>query len=505
MTSIGRRFITLWRIPDGTKLASYPSEPKPTDPGQNGLAAASDSGLAAYGTESGQVRVIDLHDGKELWSAVASKLLVTALAFSPDGKMLASAAGYSEADIRLWDVATGKEIGRLEGHKSWVGSLVFWPDGKRLASASADQTIRTWDVARRQCLDVLRGHLLEVWRLALLPDGKTLVSGAKDGTVCLWDTSVTHPHQPRSELPEPVVAWGFAPDSQSVLTLNQQGQTAQWHGAAFQQKESLLNVGTNFAGPPLFSRDSRFLAMGAAQGTLSVWDLSRRVLRREFKPGDGGVYPLRFLARGNRLVVWVAADDHFSEWDLEANREIQSWSAPPMLTDFGVSPDERLGIGVGWRGGVSARNLSEHTNTNLPLNALEGWFVDFSPDGARLAIASSLGHARVWDTGTWREEATLRGFLNGVVSVAFSPDGKRLATGGSNPDDALKLWDVASWQELITLETPGGFSEPTAFSPDGNTIGTLNRDNGTLNLWRAPSWAEITAAEAREKAEIKQP
>jgi len=130
------------------------------------------------------------------------------------------------------------------------------------------------------------------------------------------------------------------------------------------------------------------------------------------------------------------------------------------------------------------------------------------------AIASALGYARVWDTASWREEATLRGFLNAVVSVTFSLDGQRLATGGSNPDDAVKLWDVDSWQEVLTLEGAGSLFGLTAFSPDGNAIGTLSGD-GILHVWRAPSWAEITAAEAKDppspgyggqgKAEIKQP
>jgi WD40 repeat protein len=115
-----------------------------------------------------------------------------------------------------------------------------------------------------------------------------------------------------------------------------------------------------------------------------------------------------------------------------------------------------------------------------------------------------LGYARVWRTATWREEATLRGFLNAVVSVGFSPDGKRLATGGSNPDDTVKLWDVDSWQEVLTLEGTGSLFGLTAFSPDGNAVGTLSGD-GILYVWQAPSWAEINAAEAREKAEIKQP
>jgi WD40 repeat protein len=109
-----------------------------------------------------------------------------------------------------------------------------------------------------------------------------------------------------------------------------------------------------------------------------------------------------------------------------------------------------------------------------------------------------LGYARVWRTAIWRKEATLRGFLNAVDSVSFSPDGKRLATGGSNPDDAEKLWDVDSWQETLTLEGTGSSFDPTAFSPDGNALGTLNED-GVLRIWQAPSWEEIATAEAKEK------
>ncbi len=503
VTSIGYGHITLWRMPDGARLASYPSEQAGPEPG-TGFAATSDLGLAAYGTGSGQIRVMDLHDGKELWIGAASKQLITALAFSPDGKTLASAAGFAESDIRLWDVATGKEVGRLEGHKSWVGSLVFWPDGKKLASASADQTIRTWDLPNRKCLDVLRGHRLEVWHLALLPDYKTLVSGAKDGEVCLWDTSVLHPHQPRVTVPAKVANWCFSPDSRSFLTVDDNGSTvSRWSGPDFQERES-FQINATGAVRGCFSPDGRFLAAGYTHGGVSVWDLSRRVLRREFKVSNGRVRPSNFLAQGNRLVVWVEADNRFSEWDLEANREIQSWPAPALFENFGVSPDERLGIGVGLNGNVSVRNLPEYSNTSLPLDILEGCFVAFSPDGARLAVASRLGYARVWDTVTWREEATLRGFLNAVYWLAFSPDSRRLTTSGSNSGDALKLWDADSWQELLTLEGTGSQFGLTSFSPDGNAIGTMSRE-GILQVWRAPSWAEINTAEAQEKAEFKQP
>jgi len=499
--------ITVWKVSEGTRLASYSSEQFDLNPATS-FAATSDLSVAAYGDRNGRIHVIDLHNGKELWKVTAAKEYITALAFSPDGKTLASAAGFDESSIRLWEAATGQETGKLEGHTSWVGSLVFWPDGKKLASASADQTLRTWDIAGQKCLDVMRGHRLEVWRLALLPDEKTLVSASKDGMVCLWDMSVTHPRQGKITWPDKMLAWQFAPDSQSILTLDRKGKVARWSGIDFQEKESLLDIATNLEVNNkvfyCFSRNGRFLATGSTNGNMFVWDLARRDLWREFKSGDGRVFPAAFLAGENRLIGWSRIDNRSFEWDLESNREIQSWAAPPTLEGGGLSPDERLMVEVGVEGDVSVRNLAGQSNTNLPLDAVEGWSVAFSSDGKRLAIASSLGYARVWDTATWREEATLRGFLNAVFSVAFSPGGQRLITGGSNPDDAVKLWDTDSWQELLTLEGTGSEFVEISFSPDGNSIGAMSGD-GILQVWRAPSWAEIHAAEKAQAENSKAP
>src|SRR5208282_4489867 len=91
-----------------------------------------------------------------------------------------------------------------------------------------------------------------------------------------------------------------------------------------------------------------------------------------------------------------------------------------------------------------------------------------------------------------REVATLRGVLLGVHSVAFSGDGKRLATGGGNA--ALKLWDTESWQEVLTLEGQGAQFLSSAFSPDGKAILAVNRAR-LVHIWQAPSWEEIKAAE----------
>jgi eukaryotic-like serine/threonine-protein kinase len=505
-SSSGR--ITLWRVPEGTKLANYVSTAEEIGPA-SGFAATADLSLAAYcyGQPPQQIRVMDPRTGKELWTAPGAKVFVTALAFSPDGKILASAAGFAESGISLWDAATGKPIGQLEGHGSWVSSLVSSPDSKKLISSSADQTIRIWDVASRSCVDVLRGHRQEVWRLASLPDGKTLVSGGKDGTVSFWDTSITHQRQPRIAFPEKVLTWRLAPDSRSILTLNAQGQVSRWSGTDFQQKESLLEIGPTL--PALlpfyeFSRDGRLLAAGTDNGVVRIWDVLRRVLDHQWTVTPGRVFPGTFLAGGNKLIVYSRLDGRVRELDTTTGQELQSWRMEAGFQGAaGLSPDERLCMIIGYEGETLLRNLADETQTTVDINILEGSGAAFSPDGKLFAASSDLGFARVWDSVTWRELATLGGFLNGAQSVSFSPDGKRLviASGGK---EALKLCDTESWQDVLTLEGQGSDGRGLAFSPDGNDIGWLN-SSGALQVWQAPSWQEINAAEATQNAEFKQP
>jgi WD40 repeat protein len=444
---------------------------------------------------SRKLRVIDLRDGKELWTATASKECVAALVFSPDGKTLASAGGFAESDIRFWDVASGKETGCLEGHGEYSTALMFWPDGKTLASANADQTIRLWDVPGKKLLNVLRGHRLEVWRLALLPDHTTLVSGSKDGAVCFWDTSVSHSREARITFAEQMFDWCFASDSQSVVTMDHQGRVTRWRGRDYQQAEPLFEIQTNLYLPyGLFSSDGRLLAVTTTNNVVQVWDLSRRRVWREFPSPSGEILACRFSHNNNKLATLSDDLKLLQEWDLNSGLERLSWRVAPGSVVIFFSPAQQLCVATYYGADVLFEDTAGSRSVKRKLDVQEITDGAFSPEGKLFAVASPLGFVRLWETATWREVASLRGYLLGAVSVAFSGDGKRLATGGGSNKEALKLWSTESWQDVLTLEGQGSIFLPMAVSPDGNAIGAKNRA-GIVQIWRAPSWEEINAEE----------
>lgn len=531
-TTAGDSEATVWSVADGSPVRSIKLPPSDTPEGRPPLGprttVTGDLSLAAQAIGGGRVRVVDLVSGRVLWTAPAAEEEVTALAFSRDGRWLASGAGFVESAVRLWDVTTGRELARLEGHRTYVRSLLFWPDGEMLASASGDQTIHLWDIgslaaslpppvqsgpdstpakeplrhrpARPRVTEVrpsatLRGHRLEVWSLALCPDNTTLVSGCKDGSVYVWDTASLRRERVPVTLPVPVHAWSFGPDGPAIVALDEQGRVALWQGVDFQQSHTVLELGAH-PGVTLFSPDGRHLATGSPEGKTRVWDLQEGGLLRELVGEDGREFPVTFLARSGHLVTQQGRGGDFREWDLQTGNEVRRWRPPtsgfPSKSVF--SPDGQWLLVLEGDGGGRLRRLVDGEETPFAFDLRQVSAAAFSPDGRWFAAASVLGVGQLWDATTVGMRATLQGFLQGLHSVSFSPDGQRLAIG-SNGNEAIKLWDVASLQELLTLPGQGSIFSTTAFSPDGNVLASSNSE-GLLHVWRAPSLEEIARAEA---------
>ena len=484
-----------------------------------------DGSRLAIGEDYGRVSLLNWRTGNVVTMTNLSQAGagVTALAFSPTTGLLAAAYNFASGTISLGDPNSGELRGQFTNHTSWVKALAFTADGERLASFGLDWTIRVWRVADQAELRRLQGHDGEVLALAFLPDGRTLASGCEAGTACFWDVTATNrsaghtsleiSYKPGARSPldaqsfareahnaKVVSRFGFTfpPDGQSFITTDPDGSLGVWDTRLVQQKESLPALGSNNWGVVL-SPDGHWLAVGNASEKIHIWDgTSRRAVTNFALPFEW-TGQLRFSRSGRFLSAWVWFNDSttcFRIWRTADWQEVALTAVPVAgLWSAEVSPDDQL-LAAGYKGGAVKLwdfplGRSETTFTNQAGSVCA---VTFSPDGRMLASTSLDGTVVLRDLVAHREVATLRGHSRRVWGAAFSPDGRRLATGGSDARDAVKLWDLATQRELLTLHGEGEFFQYVTFSPDGGSLMATSYA-GIAHLWRAPSWAEIEAAE----------
>lgn len=502
--------------PDGTRLASlsFPDELTVWEVDQwavvrrirgvrfidvhtDALDFSPDSKALVVGEADHHLQVVDLASGETNFDIPeAHSEAISSVAWSPNGSVIASGSAYNGGPIRLWDAASGKPVGSFEGHTSWICELIFSTDSLRLYSASADQTIRIWDVEQRRCLATLRGSRDEVYGLALSPDGSTLASAGKDGVLAFWNAL---PRQ-EEELPRVIAlgrfAWpAFAPDSR-VLAVPRAGTVSLFDLATFREIEQLPALGPDVYGV-VYSPDGTLLVSGSANGKIRVWSCAERRLLRELDGHKESIFLLRFRADGTRLLS-VDAKGKAIWWDT------LTWQAGRtfVVESFwrgAVSPDGRL-LAVGAAGALCWLNAE----TGEPLATTSAGHrhpvvgVTFSGDGSRAASVAEDGTVAIWDPSSFQLIAAFKGHMQGAHGVAFSPDGRRLATGGTGRD-TVKLWDLSTHRELTTLPGQGSLFYFVAFSCDGRWLAACSRE-GNLHLWRAPSWAEIEAEEKSLKS-----
>jgi WD40 repeat protein len=196
---------------------------------------------------------------------------------------------------------------------------------------------------------------------------------------------------------------------------------------------------------------------------------------------------------------WKSDSTLWAQWEVASWRHLSaSVSVLGTLVSKDFSPDFRY-IALGHANGdVSVWDIATgkkwcEFQGNLP-TAVRG--VVFLYDGTVLATGGEDGFIRLYDIFQRRELETMRGQMPAVHSLAVSPDGRRLASGGTRPNEAVRLWDVATRKDLLNLEGQGIEFRFTRFSPDGNILVAIN-SKYQLHLWRAPSWAEIEAAEGK--------
>lgn len=352
---------------------------------------------------------------------------VKTVAFSPDGKTLAS--GSEDNTIKLWELATGRELRAFTGHSDNVFSVAFSPDGKILASGSVDRTIRLWDVAKGQELRTLSGHANSIFSVAFSFDGKTLASGSGDSTIKLWDVATGRALLTLTNL-DIVSSVTFTVDGKKLVS-SSLSTIKLWDVAT---ASLLLTLGghSEQVRSVALSADGKTLVSGSHDKTIKLWELATGRELRTLSGHTGSIESVTFNADGNTLASG-GSDMRIKLWDVATGRELRTLPGQPGS----------------WVNEVA-----------------------FSTDGKTLAVGSEDRAIKLWEVATGRELRTLARHSYWVESIAISADGKSIASGSD--DMTIKLWDLATGREMRAL---AGHSGPVAFSADGKTLAGGSSDN----------------------------
>jgi WD40 repeat protein/uncharacterized caspase-like protein len=462
---------------------------------------------------------------------------VSTVAFSPDGRTLAS--GSADHTIKLWDVASGHELRTLAGHTDEVLSVAFSPDGKTLASGSADNTIKIWDITSGHELQNLAGNLTGITSVAFTPDGRTLASGSFEGTIKLWNVANAAGIR-KMDSTSPVLAVAFSSNGQTLASAHSDGSIKLWDTASGNELRSIVG-GKNSILSIAFSPDGHLLASSGKEPAINLWDVETGRTLRSLAGHTDEVWSVAF-SPGGRTLASGSRDATVKIWDVASGRELRSLTGHTRwVRTVAYSPDGRT-IASGaldktiklWdtKSWNELHDLTGHTEElrtmaisrdtrrfasaavwdssiklwDMPdgrrLHDVRGhteqvWVVAFSPDGKILASGSRDNTVKLWDVASGTELRTLTGHVNSVDAVAFSLDGRMLASGSW--DQTIKLWDVPSGRELGTFSGHTGNVISVAFSPDGRALAS-GSDDKTIKIWDIGSGRELRTLSGHESS-----
>jgi eukaryotic-like serine/threonine-protein kinase len=418
---------------------------------------------------------------------------ITAVVFSGDRRHLAT--GSRDGTAKVWELATGRQVRGFAGHSGGVAGLALAPDGRRLATVARDGTVRVLETATGKELFSLAKRTAGRGSVAFSPDGRRLVV-AGDPKATIYDETGKEIRSFEGHSKR-VTAVAFSPDGQRVASAGDDGPLWIWEAASGKRLESYPHTSGSIASIVFKESGQELILTTGDGGLLKTTAQGRRV--EPLKPYDTGG-EIRALSRDGKLLAQANPADMVRVVEPGSSRELFSLRGHTgPVTCLAFSRDgERIATGSEDRT-AKVWSAALHLGTEeYKGHAGEVFAVAYSPDGKHLASAGADGSLRVREASSGQEVLVVRAHqpifrgavspdkaghtLQGATTLAYSRDGARLASGGS--DGAIRVWDAGTGKLLRQVRAHAKAVTGVAFSPDGLLLASSSWDK-TVKLWDA--------------------
>ncbi|KAI2630918.1 WD40-repeat-containing domain protein [Hypoxylon sp. NC1633] len=412
---------------------------------------------------------------KSDWDAYLQTLeghsdFVKAVAFSPDGQLLAS--GSFNHTIRLWNAITGTHLQTLEGHGGAVDVVTFSPNNQFLASGSRDQTVRVWNVASGMHQQTLECHDGLVEAVAFSPDGRFLVSASTDHTVRVWNAKtglllkkITDGHVGS------VQAVAFSPDGRLIASAfadHTDHTILLWNLATGKHQRSLKGH-SRLISAIAFSPDSQVLASGSFDCLVLLWNVANGAQEYRLEGHRQSIEAIAFSPDG-QLLASASSDETIRLFNLTTGAHQSTFIGHSYsVCAVAFSSDSQLLVSGALDNTIRLWDTRLYTHQQVfgrhsdYINAIV-----FSPDGLLVASASRDKTVQLWDASSGLHQKTFSGHSQWIFNVAFSPDNKLLASASF--DNTVRIWNVENGTHHQTLDDQSGLIRAVAYSANGKLV-----------------------------------
>ncbi|NER25816.1 MAG: NACHT domain-containing protein, partial [Symploca sp. SIO1C2] len=444
------------------------------------VAFSPDGKILATGYSNGIIDLQPLSDSEQIVSCSGHTNWVRSVCFSPDGQTLASCS--DDCSVRLWNVNTGECFKILSAHTDRVESICFRPDGQTLASCSGDCSVKLWNVNTGECLKTFLAHTNRVKSICFSLDGQTLASCSDDCSVKLWNVNTGECLKTFLAHVDLVESICFSPDGQTLASASKDCNVKLWNVSTGKCLKTLLGH-TRRVWSVTFSPDGQTLISSSGDYTIRVWNIKTGRCLKILSGHTNFVRSVSFNFSPNSQILASGSDDHTVKlWDVtsgECLKTLQGYS------------NEIYSVAFSSQGMVLASGHEDNTvrvwdcNTGECLQTLQGhvsliWSVAFSHYSRVLASGANDDKVKLWDVNTGQCINTLLANKKAVFSTTFSCDGRTLAIG--TEDYAVELWDVSTGKLLKSWQEHSRFVSSVAFSSQGMILASSSEDE-TIRLW----------------------